>query len=94
MTAVKHDPHARPPELLRQLFKRWQKCIPETLSSNLDVLDTSTLSNDDRVRECEVSVSDTNRYNDACALFTAGETLAGFPPRFHCYEIKSLPGGH
>lgn len=36
-----HDAHARPPEHMKALFKRWQKSSLDTVDQSADVLDLS-----------------------------------------------------
>lgn len=93
MASVRHDAHARPPDRLRQLFKKWQKVSLEALSSSHDILDLSSLTTDDRTRECKMFNNDLRRAKIACEEFINCKKPVDLSLQLRCFEVKSLPGG-
>lgn len=94
MTATRHDAHARPPDILRNIFKQYQKMSRDVLDSDPNIIDTGLLMEDDRARGCEVLKSDLRRANTACEKFLTGETSVTPGLQVQYFEIKALPGGH
>lgn len=94
MGSVNHDAHARPPDHVRGMFKKWQKTTLEDLDSDRGILDTSSLNFEDRVRECDVLDTSLRDANTACREFLACEEPYDPISQVRCYEVKSLPGGH
>lgn len=94
MTAIKLDAHARPPDNLRVLFKKWQKKPAEALNSDIDIIDTDLISNDGRLLERNVSDNDLQRAKAACRDFLPCAISVDTLQTLRCFEVKSLPGGH
>lgn len=87
------DAHTRPPDGLRLAFKKWQKSSQASLTSSPNLIDTISLSGDDRLKEELVSDHDVLRFEDACRVFVADKTSPVSRSKIQCFEIKTLPGG-
>lgn len=78
--------HARPPESLRVLFKKWQK----QTDFGADLLEPASFLSDDRVKSCVPSCEQVKAVHNAFQTFT---NQANLPlPRLQAFELKSLPG--
>lgn len=81
------DAHARPPEPLRVLFKRWQK---QTFLDSAELFDTASLESDDRVRSHVPSSEQVDTLHTAFRNFTNQKALP--ISSLQAFELRSLPG--
>jgi hypothetical protein len=89
------DAHRRPPDRLRSLFKKYQKCKAEDLHSDFDVIDTSRAQDEfsDRLRSVPTRrIVDRDRAFEeflSSPLYKCGDDKAVYIPTF---ELRSIPG--
>jgi hypothetical protein len=89
------DPHQRPPDSIKDVYKRYQKMKPKDLDQDLDIIDlpdSLTMSAKDKVRIVEEWSG-----HELTAAFRAfsgqdGQTYADLPPRIPVYEHTDMPG--
>ncbi|KAJ4371876.1 hypothetical protein N0V86_008430 [Didymella sp. IMI 355093] len=91
------DPHQRPPDSIKDVYKRYQKMKPKDLDQDPDIIDlpdSRTTSAKDKVRIVEEWSG-----HELTAAFRAfsgqdGQTYADLPPRIPVYEHTDMPGLH
>ncbi|KAF3042753.1 hypothetical protein E8E12_009903 [Didymella heteroderae] len=91
------DPHQRPPDDIKDVYKKYQKMKPKDLDRDLDIVDlpdSLATSAKDKVR----IVEDWSGH-DLTAAFRAfsgqeGQMYADLPPRIPVYEHVDMPGLH
>jgi len=89
------DPHQRPPESVKDVYKKYQKMEPKDLDQDLDIVDlpdSLNTSAKDKVRIVKEWSG-----HDLTAAFRAfsgqdGQTYADLPPRIPVYEHADMPG--
>ena len=84
------DAYARPPENLRPIFKKWQRCQIEQLNAN-GILDTATLWSDNRVEQHDFVLERVKGIQNAFQQFLNTSEL--MPLHLESsFELRALPG--
>lgn len=81
------DAHARPPDDLRVLFKKWQKQI---VVGDANLVDPASVESDDRVQSC-IPTSEHIKMLHSAFLDFANYTEQPLPCS-QIHEMKGLPG--
>lgn len=89
------DPHQRPPDSIRDVYKKYQKLKQKDLDQDLDIVDlpdSLDTSAKDKVRIVEEWTG-----HDLTAAFRAfsgqdGQTYADLPLKIPVYEHADMPG--
>lgn len=89
------DPHQRPPDCIKDVYKKYQKMKPKDLDRDPDILDLPD-SLDTSAKE-KVRIVEEWSGNELTAAFRAfsgqdGQTYADLPRRLPVYEHADMPG--
>lgn len=94
-SATGGDAFQAPPEVLKTLYKRWQRAQPSEFTLENGLLDTGQMLGQDvpelTLRDCD----DHTRMHEAFEAFgyADGHLSMNTDSAMHCYEIDALPGG-
>lgn len=89
------DPHQRPPNGIRDVYKKYQKMKPKDLDQDPDIIDLS--KNTPTSAKGKVRIVDEWSSEDLTAAFRAfsgqdSQLYAELPPRIPVYEHADMPG--
>lgn len=90
------DPHQRPPDGIRSVYKKYQKMKPHQLNLDAEIVDLSEGSLPDRDGKVRiVKEVDAARLTASCRAFTGGDVHMGdsaVQGRLAVYEHEDMPG--
>lgn len=88
------DPHLKPPEVLRGLFKKWRKANVAKLDllQLKQILDTNTLQEDDRVHAIRLAEDRKALIQESLRNFMRDWNVSNCHHAGHMFELKDLPG--
>lgn len=89
------DPHQRPPDRIKDVYKKYQKMKPKDLDQDLNIVDLPESLNTSAKDKFRI-VDELNGH-DLTAAFQAfsgqaGQTYADLPPNIPVYEHADMPG--
>ena len=89
------DPHDRPPEFIKSVYKRYQKLTLEAIQSDPTILDVRrSLSSEQQCRVREIGSVPLSSINNACSHLKFTEAHPGMGPSgdVPIYETDAVPG--